>query len=213
MSIIAVDKNHLDIKAVNWLALHREYLQEGEMECIVALLRQIGAQTVVEIGCRDGRTACVLLQNVRSLQRYIGIDVAEDYQPTLAHQRNEMVSNPGHLASHDPRFDLIIRKNGSFDITPKELKEYAHAQIDAVFIDGDHSEKAVLHDSLLAHDAMHPGGMIIWHDFFNGAVEVERVLNRLSSENRWTIFSIKNTWLAYSRRNSRRGNPEPPKDE
>src|SRR6516164_7362021 len=79
---------------INWLGLHREYLQAGEMEIIAALLREIEAKAIVEIGCRDGRTARVLLHNVSSLVHYLGIDVPMSYVPTLDHQRAEMVRDP-----------------------------------------------------------------------------------------------------------------------
>jgi predicted O-methyltransferase YrrM len=146
---------------------------------------------MVEIGCRDGRTARVLLHNVHSLERYIGIDVPPTYRPILPHQLNEMVIDPGHHAANDPRFELIIRERGSLDVGPQDLPP-----CDAVFIDGDHSEYIVAHDSQLARAIVQPGGVIIWHDAFNGAVDVMRVLERLANEG-WPIKSIAGTWLAF----------------
>jgi predicted O-methyltransferase YrrM len=189
MMIEEIAKADIGNFPVNWLGLHHNYLIDGEMEVIAALLR--GARTMVEIGCRDGRTARVLLHNVHSLEHYIGIDVFMSYEPALTHQRAEMVAEPGHLAISDPRFDLILRERGSLDIGPQDLPP-----CDAVFIDGDHSEKVVAHDSELARAIVQPGGIIIWHDAFNGAVDVMRVLERLASEG-WPIKSIAGTWLAF----------------
>jgi predicted O-methyltransferase YrrM len=174
---------------VNWLGLHHQYLNAGEMDVIAALLRQVEAKSVLEVGCRDGRTARVLLQNVSSLERYVGIDVPLSYQPPLLHQHAEMVANPGVLAVSDPRFDLIIRERGSQDLMPYEL-----GPIDAVFIDGDHSEQAVEWDSRFANAMAQK--LIIWHDAFNGAVEVMRVLERLHDDG-WPIKVVEGTWLAY----------------
>jgi predicted O-methyltransferase YrrM len=179
---------------LNWLGLHREYLQAGEMEIIAALLRDVEAKSMIEFGCRDGRTARVLLHNVSSLQRYIGIDVPMEYEPGLAHQRNEMVVNPGHLAAADPRFDLILRARGSLDLVADDLPP-----VDAAFIDGDHSEPAVLHDSYLARALVRPNGIIIWHDYFSHHLnDVTRVLDRLAGEG-WAIVHIEGTWLAFRR--------------
>jgi predicted O-methyltransferase YrrM len=183
------EKSEFELRPVNWFGLHHNYLVDGEMEILAALLR--GARTMVEIGCRDGRTARVLLHNVMSLERYIGIDVPPTYQPVLLHQLNEMVIDPGHHAAGDPRFELIIRERGSLDLGPQDLPP-----CDAVFIDGDHSESVVAHDSQLARAIVQPGGVIIWHDAFNGAVDVMRVLEQLANEG-WPIKSIAGTWLAF----------------
>jgi predicted O-methyltransferase YrrM len=188
--IPTVSKSELGfVWPINWLGLHQQYLQQSEMECIAALLRMVEAKSALEIGCRDGRTARVLLHNVSSLQRYIGVDVPMSYEPSLAHQRAEMVPNPGGLATADPRFDLIIRERGSQDLMPTDI-----GPIDAVFIDGDHSELAVEWDSRMAYAIAQK--LIVWHDAFDGAIEVMRVLDKLCREG-WSIKVIEGTWLAY----------------
>jgi len=174
---------------IDWLGLHHQYLQDGEMEVIAALLRMVEAKTVFEVGCRDGRTARVLLHNVSSLQRYIGVDVPMSYIPSLAHQRAEMYPHPGALVLDDPRFELVLRERGSLDLMPSDL-----SPIDAVFIDGDHSETVVTHDSMLAYAIAQK--VIIWHDASNGSVEVARVLDKLYGDG-WPLKLVEGTWLAY----------------
>jgi predicted O-methyltransferase YrrM len=188
-----VSKECIPMQPIEWLGLHREYLQAGEMEIIAGLLRSVCAGSIIEFGCRDGRTAKVLLHNVQSLQRYVGIDVPMRYQPTLSHQRKEMVDCPGHLAAADPRFSVVIHERGSLDVKVGDFERF-----DAAFIDGDHSEFVVDHDSRLALALVRVGGIIIWHDAFNGAVEVMRVLERLRG-NRWPIQHVLGTWIAYMR--------------
>ena len=177
---------------IDWLGLHQQYLMPGEMDVIASLLRRVEAKTMLEIGCRDGRTARVLLKNVGSLERYIGVDVPMTYEPSLEHQRKEMVENPGRLAASDPRFELMIRDRGSLDIRPNDLPI-----CDAVFIDGDHGEEAVESDSRLAAAVIRSGGVIIWHDASNGSVEVRRVLDRLITKRGWPIQHVPQTWLAF----------------
>jgi len=186
-------KSELDIQPIQWLGLPQDYLAPGEMEVIAALVRSVAAATMVEFGCRSGRTAKVLLHNVESLSRYIGVDVPKSYQPALAHQRNEMVSIPGYLAAREPCFELMIRDHGTLDLGPQDF-----GSVDAVFIDGDHSERVVSYDSDLARIIVRPGGVIIWHDYRNGGVEVTQVLDRLS-ERGWPIQAVTNTWLAFMR--------------
>jgi len=185
-------KSELDyLWPVDWLGLHQQYLNSGEMEILAALLRQVEAKSVVEIGCRDGRTARVLLHNVTALQRYVGVDVPMSYVPTLDHQRSEMVHEPGALAFVDPRFELVLRENGSLDLMPTEF-----GPIDAVFIDGDHSERVVEHDSRMAYAFAQK--LIVWHDYHeNPVVEIKPVLDRLHDKEEWPIKRIEGTWLAY----------------
>ena len=104
-----------------------------------------------------------------------------------------MVERPGFLAASDPRFELIIRDCGSLELVPDDLPS-----CDAVFIDGDHSDAAVTHDSLLAA-AIVPQGIVIWHDANNGSVEVTQVLEHLRAQG-WAIETVTGTWLAFCRR-------------
>jgi len=181
---------------INWLGLHREYTVPGEMEIIAGLLREVEAKRVLEIGCRDGRTARVLLHNVSALTDYWGVDVTSSYQPGLAHQRAEMVQIPGVLAAADPRFRIIVRARGSLDIDPNDLNL---DPFDACFIDGDHSEAVVMHDSHLARALVRSGGLIIWHDYNQSdRVDVTKVLDQLHREG-WPLKRIESTWLAFMR--------------
>ena len=191
--IPTVAKAEFNAIPINWLGLHRLYLNTGEMEIIAGLLHAADVKSMLEIGCRDGRTARVLLHNVPSLHRYVGVDVPMSYEPALSHQRSEMVPDPGGLVVDDARFELVIRERGSLDLTPRDF----HERFDAAFIDGDHSEAAVYSDSWLAATVVRPGGLIIWHDYFNGAVGVTTALNRLAAEN-WNIRHVETTWLAYA---------------
>jgi len=189
-SVKTIDTAELPIQPIDWRGLHRDYLNVGEMEIIAALVRD--AQVMIEIGCRDGRTARVLLDNVPSLARYIGIDVPTDYQPSIVEQRSETVAAPGRHAWADPRFELIIRPRGSFDLDELE-------SCDAVFIDGDHSRRVVAHDSALALAAIRAGGVIIWHDYQNDHInDVTDVLLGLAAAG-WAIKHVRGTWLAFLR--------------
>jgi len=191
--IATVSKSELKyLQPINWLGLHRQYLNEGEMEIIAALLRSVCAESIMEIGCRDGRTARVLLHNVPSLHRYIGIDVLSSHIPTLDHQRAEMHPTPGYLAASDPRFDLIIHPHGSLDVKIGDFE-----RVDACFIDGDHSQEVVEKDSVLALALVRNGGMIIWHDYNDAnTVFVKPAIDGLCKRG-WKIAHVEGTWLCF----------------
>jgi predicted O-methyltransferase YrrM len=192
MQVQNVFQNELPIEEIDWRGLHRNYLMAGEMAIIAALVRGIAARSMVEIGCRDGRTARVMLDNVPTLQSYVGVDVPMTYQPGLPSQRSEMVTDPGHYATGDERFRLIIRPRGSLDLKPEDIRD-----CDAVFIDGDHSEEVVVHDSDLALSVVRPGGLVIWHDYASHHLDdVTRVLNRLACDG-LSITHVVGTWLAF----------------
>jgi hypothetical protein len=182
-----------DVRPISWLNLHREFLNAGELEILVALANSIQAHSMLEIGVRDGRTARLMLYNVISLAHYVGVDVERDYVPALACQSGERPSQPGALVSHDPLFDLILKPRGSLDLTPGNFDEF----FDMVFVDGDHSAAVVRHDSELALKITRPGGIIVWHDYGNQAVEVTAVLDALAAAHDLPIRRIAETWLAF----------------
>lgn len=191
-----IDRSSLDIRPIDRIGLPQSVPQPrpNEIETMVALLNSVAPRSMIEFGCRDGCTAGVLLRNVVSLERYTGIDVPMSYQPGLDHQRQETVADPGRYALSDPRFELVIRDRGSLDLGPQDLPA-----CDAAFVDGDHSERVVDHDSELARALVRPGGIIIWHDYASIHFDdVTRVLTRLHHQG-WPLIAIEGTWLAFLR--------------
>ncbi len=176
---------------VDWQGLPREYLNDGELEVIVALVRSTRHQTVVEIGLAAGRTAKAILRELPLVHRYIGVDTDLNYRAKLRSQWTERSNRPGHLAMDDPRFDLWLLPRGSLDLTPDDFPP-----VDAVFVDGDHSSEVVRHDSDLARAIVSPGGIVIWHDAGNDSVEVRSVLE-LDRRHGHDICCVERTWLAF----------------
>lgn len=168
------------------------YFNAGEMEILIHLIESVSPKTVIEFGVNNGRTPLAVLRNVPSIKKYVGIDVERDYKTLMPVQRNEVPSIPGELALHDPRFELIVRPNGSFDLSAGDLPK-----ADVVFIDADHSRRGVENDTALACAVIRKGGMIIWHDD-NGldVVEVTQTLNDFVDAGA-NIVHVANTWISY----------------
>jgi predicted O-methyltransferase YrrM len=166
----------------------------ADRAALVALLRSVRPRTMLEIGCNEGWTSALILENVPSLTNYFGVDVPPEYRTSLSVQQTEIPARPGEIAEADPRFELILRPRGSLDLAVGDLP-----CCDAVFIDGDHGREAVLSDSALALAALRVGGIVIWHDFdpslSNGVVEA---LNELSAGG-LQISHVAGTWLAFTR--------------
>lgn len=201
LTLQRVPQAELGVEPIEWGGLNRRYMNAGELEVLVALARQVRAETVIEFGCNEGRTAKALLLNVPSIARYVGVDVPPGTALRLAVQRREVPARAGHLAADDPRFTLALRPNGTRDLSPEELP-----RADLVFIDGDHSWQGVLHDTMLATALVRAGGVIVWHDYHNqGTVEVRDVLELLDGLAARAgfgrrIMHVDGTWLAYAKR-------------
>ena len=177
---------------VDW-NLRCRFTSPFEVESIITLLTDIRAQRVMEIGCNEGRTSKVILENVPSITEYFGVDVFQGYRFACSVQEGETSDRPGKYAVGDPRFNLIVSERGSFDLDPVDFG----GLLDAIFIDGDHSDLAVEHDSLLAFQVVRSGGLVIWHDYHDlGKVGVKRVLEA-HAKTGCDIKHVEGTWLAY----------------
>jgi predicted O-methyltransferase YrrM len=191
---LSLPKVTIEQTPVDWTGLPKRFLNPGELETLVSLMRSVSPRTVIEFGCNVGRTARAIIENVPSIEEYVGIDVLPGYRFAKAVQKNEIPDEPGHLAAHLPQFRLMVRPKGSFDLTAEDLP-----QADAVFIDGDHSRAAVLHDTALARAVVRTGGLIVWHDYHDlGTVDVREVLDELHAAGA-PISHAAGTWIAFEK--------------
>jgi spermidine synthase len=196
LSLPIVEQAELDVRPLAVAPAHARFLNPGELEVLVALIAGAGARRVVEFGANDGRTAKAVLDNVATIERYTGVDVPAHHVPTLAWQRREVPKVAGALAAADPRFELIVRPRGSFDLT---AADFSGRTVDAVFVDGDHGWRGVLNDTLLAGNIVRQGGLIIWHDYHDrGQVDVREVLETMLRHGA-PIRCVARTWIAFVR--------------
>jgi predicted O-methyltransferase YrrM len=175
-------------------SLPPRYFNAGELYRLVALIGSVNPHTVIEFGCNEGRAAATLLLNLPMTEQYIGIDVEPGYVTQMECQRREVPVEPGKYALTDPRFRLVVKPRGSFDIPAGWLPA-----ADACFIDADHSRLGVLNDYALAKEATRPGGIIVFHDD-NGLPEVQvaETLDELAAAGA-NIVHVAETWLAFER--------------
>lgn len=194
MKLPQINRSQLDVRPIRKDGLPKNYLHEGELEVIVALIASVKGDTVMEIGCNEGRTARAVLDNVSGIETYIGVDVPPGYVFAKRVQAKEVPVEPGKWALDDPRFVLMLSERGSFDLIETELPP-----CDAIFIDGDHGRRAVEHDTALAQQIVKPGGIIIWHDYHDmGTVDVRDVLDEMHTSGS-PIQHVAGTWIAFER--------------
>jgi predicted O-methyltransferase YrrM len=166
-----------------------DYLGQQETSILVHLVKSVSPKVMIEFGCNKGVTALRLLDNVPTLEKYIGIDVPRGHVTTLECQQTEVPLAAGCYGAWDNRFSVLTMQ--STEIFKEDLEP-----CDAVFIDGDHSKDAVLYDSCLSRQLVRRGGIIVWHDYDNPAVEVTAALDKLEEEG-WPIASVVGSWLAF----------------
>jgi predicted O-methyltransferase YrrM len=168
-----------------------DFLNSRETTIVVELISSVQPKVVFEFGVNLGRTAHSILRSTPSIKLYVGIDIPWGRPTRLECQRKETPVHAGMYAAADPRFRLLLEESTTLE--PDDLEP-----LDAAFIDGDHSAIGVAHDSRLARALLRPGGIIVWHDYRNDAVEVTSVLDKLAAEG-WPICHVPETWIAYMR--------------
>jgi len=125
---------------------------EKEIPVLTALVDHFKCRRILEIGCNTGATSAAILAGNDIITEYIGVDLNKIWY----------VDEPaGHFALPDPRFRLVQSAGGLYDMKPADL-----APVDFVFVDADHSYKAIKYDTEFARQALNPaGGVIAWHDY------------------------------------------------
>jgi hypothetical protein len=139
----------------------------------------------------------MLMDHVPTLASYSGVDVTRDYKTAARVQRNEVPADPAHMVKGDPRLNLIVRPRGSHELGPLDLPK-----ADFIFVDGDHSWRGVVNDTLLAAQLVNPGGIIAWHDYHHmNTVDVRPALHVIKNamprlgEHMRHVFG---TWIVYA---------------
>jgi predicted O-methyltransferase YrrM len=199
MPLPQVDPITLDVRPLDWSGIPEEhrarFLNPGEPEVLAALVRSVRPRSMVEFGCQNGRTARLMLDNVSTLRRYLGIDVPVGYVTEKEVQRGEVPARPGELAFPDRRFRLVLSGLGSHNLTPADIGVF-----DVAFIDGDHSYAGVMNDFTLSCLCIAPGGLIIFHDFHDlGTVDVKKAVEEIHGQSGRIVEHITGTWFAVTR--------------
>ena len=152
---------------------------------------------ILEIGTYKGKTTLGLANSALDAQVYtmdIFREMRKDINPS---QRVEILpkTKVGRVFKNKKK-NIIQIFGDSRDIASYPFRG---KKIDLAFIDGDHSLKAVIQDSLNVLKFMKRRSIIFWHDFFGdkNSQQVSAALGYLAVRKRLDIFHIKNTRLAF----------------
>ena len=174
-----------------------------ELMIIAAFVKQRQSAVCFEIGTFDGRTTENIAANQPDSGKCFTLDLPPDATDKaalpLASGDITYINKPvsGARISEQTRSSKITQlygDSGTFDFSP-----YL-GRVDLMFVDGSHSYEYVLSDTEKAYQMVHPGGLLLWHDYNSRWWPgVTRALNQLQSQDpRFAeIRHIENTALCF----------------
>ncbi len=186
---------------------HEEQFQLGEPPVLV-----------VEIGCNEGQTTADIARTFPTVS-VIGVDVSEGSRMAEA-QRGEApaASRLGIRTRGLP--NVRILKKPSWELEWSDIRnglELTGVEGDGLpplaldierwkaplvfFIDGDHSYSGVRSDTLLCADMLLrslAGGMLIWHDDYDGAPAWCGVRRFLHEQGLLRVIRVPDTWVSFA---------------
>lgn len=168
---------------------------------------------VVEIGCNEGQTTADIARNFPRT-RVFGIDIADGGRMD-AGQRGEAPADCRIGIRAHGLENVHILKMPSWELEWEHLAQHLpshwlfHGRHDpsgypapmVCFIDGDHSFTGVRSDTLLCLDMLYRtpcGGMLIWHDDYEGAPEWCAVRRYLNQQRLLRAIRIRDTWVSFA---------------
>lgn len=131
----------------------------------------------------------MILAKFPEISEYWGYDVPPGTAMPICHQDREVPAKAGSLV-RDRRLRVCVRPRGTLDIIAIPAAHF-------VYIDGDHSRRAVEWDTQLARAATmgYRRSVIVWHDYGNpGTPDVAAVLDADQSQR---LVHIARTWLVF----------------
>lgn len=191
ISIEEFENKYGNIESPVSVPVNRSMITDNELRVMKTMWNYKKPINAMEIGIRKGFTAQFLIDNSPWLNKYIGVDVPNNFHTTLEEQRHEVEAEKAVYIKDTDLLDLKILPKGSFDLGADDLP-----RLDFVFIDGDHSTNGVINDSLLAIKSLNQLGIIFWHDYQN-LKSVSEAICFLKYKFSWNIKHIKGTYLCY----------------
>lgn len=154
-------------------------LNDQRMERVVALIRELGAQSLLDLGCGEGRLLRELLK-VPGLSKITGVEVAPrvlagaadrlrlDHMPDMKRQRIELLQ--GSLVYRDDRlkgFDSaavieVIEHMEAERLPAFEVAVFGHARPGAVIVTTPNREYNALFESMKPDAMRHPDHRFEW---------------------------------------------------
>lgn len=143
------------IQAALNTAAFRASQQPSEIEQLIERLIDLQAQRLCEIGCYRGGTLFLFCQAAASDAHLISLDLAHTPERTRAYR---------HFQKRGQRLSFVRGDSHQPQTAKRVQKLLRGAQLDFLFIDGDHSYAGVRADFEMYAPLVRSGGLIALHD-------------------------------------------------
>lgn len=135
-------------------------LQQCEFDLVACMMNRIGAEKMLELGVNEGHVSVGVLTHVPTITELVATDVPLGVPVWELPHRSRQDLPPGHLASGDKRFIVILSLGGDNAIGPILRDDH----FDACLIDSEHTYEQCLADTKIATRVVRVGGVLFWHD-------------------------------------------------
>ena len=140
------------------------------LEQLVGLLDN--PSSVLEIGCFEGRATCWFLENIVPDG---GLIVCVDpFTGSMEHERMDLSSlydifSENIAEAEKENQNVWVLKGFSYNMLAELIND--HNTFDFIYIDGDHTARAVLTDACMAWPMLKKGGIMLFDDYHWGPPE------------------------------------------
>ncbi len=139
-----------------------------ELIVIAGLARQSNPRLAFEIGTFDGRTTLNIALNQPPGAEILTLDLPANEIDSVTNRLDEadrkfiQKEESGARFKDRPTPARIVQLYG--DSAKYDMSSFKN-RVDFMFVDGSHSYDYVINDSQVALSMVHPGGLIVWHDY------------------------------------------------
>lgn len=127
--------------------------------------------SILEIGCYEGRGTCWMLENMLSdtgeivcIDPFLGVDNPERADPGLRYKPLEDRFNYNTAISKKPNQTVSVIPTGSYSALASLIT--TGYQFDFIYVDGDHAGEAAMTDACMAWGLLKVGGIMMFDDYF-----------------------------------------------
>lgn len=152
------------------MGLFKPLLRMKRWHVVIDLINHYDAKSYAEIGVEYGDTAGRVLKKCKGLKKIYAIDS----YPIYAHCTQEMQDARYTIAKSRMNDKKVVFLKISSEEASKKIKDN---ELDVVFLDANHSYKAVKHDISLWLPKIKPNGILIGHDYNLRNFGVVRAVN------------------------------------
>jgi predicted O-methyltransferase YrrM len=142
-------------------------INPGDRRAVYYLIRALEPRSVLEIGTHIGASTLFIGRALAAnggAGKLITVDILDVNRADGPWKQASLTMPPRHLAKAvgcEPVIEFVVSPSLAF-------MRATHQRFDFIFLDGDHSARAVYQEVAAALQVLNPGGTILLHDYYPG---------------------------------------------